>query len=104
MSVAHQALHQHAIWSLQDISCRSMSSKQLYRQLLRAAKDFPVQPVGRKIAYNCRELFDWYRREKRKEELQSLHGDAHAALRVIGWMRTLPEVVRVTSLHTYLLS
>lgn len=81
-----------------------MSSIQLYRQLFRAAKAFPVQPVGRKIAYNCRELFDWYRQESRPEELQSLHEDAHAALRVISWMRTLPEVVQITSLHTYLLS
>jgi Complex 1 protein (LYR family) len=77
-----------------------MSSINLYRQLLKAANAFPVRPVGRKIAYNCRELFDWYRPETRPEELRRLHEDAEAALRVIDWMRALPKVVWITSLHT----
>lgn len=69
-----------------------MSSVKLYRDLLRAARTFPVRPVGRKIAYNCRELFDWYRNESRPVELTRLQCDGEAALRVIGWMRQLPQV------------
>ncbi len=75
--------------------CRAsgcMSALKLYRDLLRAARSFPVRPVGRKIEYNCRELFDLYRKETRVEELNSLHGDAEAALRLIAWMRALPQV------------
>lgn len=50
-----------------------------------------MRPVGRKIAYNCRELFNWYRNESRPEELIRLRCDGEAALRVIGWMRQLPQ-------------
>ena len=69
--------------------CRSLY---LYRQLLREASHFPVAPVGRKIAFNVREVFEIYRDEQHPAVIERLHGDGLAGLRVIAWLKLLPQV------------
>lgn len=64
----------------------------IYRSLIRAARSFPVAPVGRKIEYNCREIFEIYRGETDSEVIRELKEDSAAALRVIGWLKQLPPV------------
>lgn len=67
-------------------------SLHLYRQLLREAKHFPVAPVGRKIAFNTREVFEIHRGESQTAEIERLHAGGQAALRVIAWLKLLPQV------------
>jgi hypothetical protein len=86
----------------------------IYRTLIRAARSFPVRPVGRKIEYNCREVFEVYRGETDTQLIAALEEDAAAALRVIRWCESLPPVrgpgvstctaARSTFEHSFLLS
>ena len=65
----------------------------LYRQLLREATRFAVAPpVGRKIAFNTREVFEARKDERDPAAVERMHGDAEAALRVIAWLNALPPV------------
>ena len=64
----------------------------LYRSLIRAARLLSVKPVGRKIAYNCREVFEIYRDETDPDLIKDLRADGAAALRVISWLNSLPPV------------
>lgn len=69
-------------------------SIQLYRRLLRALKDAEAPlpaPVARKLAFNIRQLFDFYRGAS-VNTTHDLHEDGAAALRLLRWLRTLPEV------------
>lgn len=69
-------------------------SIQLYRRLLRALKDAEAPlpgPVARKLAFNIRQLFDFYRGAS-VNTTHDLHDDGAAALRLLRWLRTLPEV------------
>jgi len=68
------------------------SGLHLYRRLARAALRFPVRPVGRKVAYNVRELFVLHRSERDPAVLASLHEDGAAALRVLDWLKSLAQV------------
>lgn len=51
-----------------------------------------MKPVGRKIAYNCREVFEIYRDETDPGLIKDLRDDGAAALRVISWLKSLPPV------------
>ena len=64
----------------------------LYRQLLREARNFPARPVGRKMAFNVREMYELHRAEASSSRLAELRDDAEAALRVIRWLKALPKV------------
>lgn len=70
----------------------SRSSIAVYRQLLRSAACFPVKPVARKLKFNIREVFRVHREEKSPTKITKLHGDAEAALRVLAFLKELPEV------------
>jgi len=67
-------------------------SLHLYRQVLREATHFRPRPVGRKIAFNTREVFEARRDERFPAAIERMHGDAQAALRVIAWLKALPPV------------
>ena len=71
----------------------SSSSTRLYRRLLRDARKFPVKPIRRKLAYNYREMFDLYREESDPQKIGQLLEDGEAAIRVLKWVRGLPQVV-----------
>lgn len=64
----------------------------LYRTLLRDARKFPVGPVSRKLEYNYREMFELYRDEKSTEKISELMQAGKAALRILHWLKCLPEV------------
>ena len=64
----------------------------LYRQLLREARSFPARPVGRKVAFNVREMYELHRADAGPLRLAELRGDAEAALRVVRWLKALPKV------------
>ncbi len=64
----------------------------LYRKLVRSASQFPVKPVGRKVLYNIREVFEIYRKEAQQDKIIHLQGRGEAALRVLAFLRHLPEV------------
>ena len=69
------------------------TSLHLYRQILREAKRFTVAvPVGKKIAFNTREVFEARREERDPAAVARMHGDAQAALRAIAWLKALPPV------------
>ncbi len=51
-----------------------------------------MKPVRRKIAYNCREVFEIYRDETDPDLIKDLRDDGAAALRVISWLKSLPPV------------
>ena len=74
----------------------------LYRQLLREASHFPVAPVGRKFAFNAREVFEIHRGEQRSKEIERLHAGGQAALRVIAWLKLLPKVDFSTRAYRYI--
>lgn len=64
----------------------------LYRKLLRDARHFPVLPIRRKLRYNYREMFDLHREETCSQNIKELMQAGHAALRVLAWLKSLPEV------------
>ena len=64
----------------------------LYRELLRESSNFPVAPVGRKFAFNAREVFEIHRKEQRPAVIERLYEDGLAGLRVIAWLKLLPQV------------
>jgi hypothetical protein len=68
------------------------SSVAVYRQLLRSAGQFPVKPVAKKLKFNIREVVRAHRNEENHEKIVKLHGDAAAALRVLAFLKQLPEV------------
>ena len=79
---------------------RMNASLHLYRQLLREAKGLTAaQPVGRKVAFNTREVFEARRDERDPAAVARMHGDAQAALRAIAWLKALPPVRGVHSGH-----
>lgn len=67
-------------------------SKRLYRSILRESAALRVQPVRRKLCQNTREFFDLYRQETDPDTLETLDEVGHAVVRVISWLRRLPEV------------
>ena len=71
---------------------RMAVSLHLYRQILRAATSLKPSPVGRKIAFNTREVFEARREESDHAAVERMHGDAQAALRVMAWLKALPSV------------
>jgi hypothetical protein len=76
------------------------ASLQLYRRLLKEAKGFTVaQPVGRKVAFNTREVFEARREERDAAAVARMHGDAQAALRAITWLKALSPVRGLRSGH-----
>ena len=64
----------------------------LYRELLRDARAFPLAPIRRKLEYNYREMFDLHRPVSCPEKQEELLGDGKAALRVLRWLKGLPQV------------
>ena len=75
------------------------ASLALYRKLLRAVKDFPVVPVARKLHHNIREVFEVHKAEQDPSYIERLHSDGGAALRVIAFLRHLPQVLCNISSH-----
>ena len=73
----------------------------VYRRLVREARTFPIGPVGRKIQYNVRQLFEHHKEERRPEHLERLREDCEAALRIIAWLRCLPEVCCTRPSHPF---
>ena len=67
-------------------------SLRLYRELLRAARSFPVRPVARKLESNIKEVVQAFVDEKDVDKVCALHEDGYAALRVIAFLRGLPHV------------
>lgn len=68
-------------------------SLHLYRKFHRVVKQLPVAPVQNKLKYNVRQLFDLYRPPQTAAELHRLHSDTEAAIQVLLWFRTLPQVI-----------
>ena len=73
------------------------TSIRLYRQLLRDARAFPLPPIRRKLEYNYREMFDLHKTESCPAKQQELLGDGKAALRVLRWLKALPQVIYLYS-------
>lgn len=69
-------------------------TRSLYRSLLREVRRVRAAPLQRKLGYNIRQLFDFYSGSPpaSPELLAALHDEARAALRVLRWLRGLPEV------------
>ena len=67
-------------------------SLRLYRELLRAARSFPVPPVARKLESNIKEAVQAFVDEKDVDKVCAMHEDGYAALRVIAFLRGLPQV------------
>ena len=65
----------------------------LYRHLLRAVRTAPAlpAPVQRKLVWNVRQLFDFYRGAG-VSATHDLLEDGRACLRLLHWLRTLPQV------------
>ena len=76
-------------------------SLRLYRELLRAARSFPVPPVARKLESNIKEVVQAFVDEKDVDKVCALHEDGHAALRVIAFLRGLPQVSPVLDLNFF---
>ena len=70
----------------------NINSINLYRKLLRDARAFPLPPIRRKLEYNYREMFDLHRTESCLAKQEELLGDGKAALRVLRWLKGLPQV------------
>lgn len=71
----------------------SRQSLALYRRLLLTLRDSPVPaPVQRKVKYNARQLWGLYSKVNDPEAIASLHGEARAAVRVLRWLKGLPQV------------
>lgn len=66
----------------------------LYRALLRSLRqaDALPAPLKSKAAFNVRQLFDFYRNRADPTTAESLLEDGRAALRLLQWLRTLPQV------------
>ncbi len=67
------------------------ASLALYRAILKEARQFKVAPFRRKVAYNSRHIFETYR-DANPQEAVELRRDGAAALRVLKWLRQVPEV------------
>ena len=67
-------------------------SLRVYRDLLRAARSFPVQPVARKLKSNIKEVSGVFLDERDPDKVCGLHEDGRAALRVIAFLKGLPQV------------
>ena len=67
-------------------------SLRVYRDLLRAARSFPVQPVARKLESNIKEVTGAFIDEQDPDKVCALHEDGRAALRVIAFLKGLPQV------------
>jgi len=67
-------------------------SLRLYRDLLRAARSFPVPPVARKLESNIKEVSGTHLDERDPDKVCELREDGHAALRVIAFLKGLPQV------------
>ncbi len=67
-------------------------SLRVYRDLLRAARSFPVQPVARKLESNIKEVSGAFLDERDPDKVYGLHEDGRAALRVIAFLKGLPQV------------
>lgn len=67
---------------------------QLYRALLRSLRqaDALPAPLKSKAAFNVRQLFEFYRNRADPTTAESLLEDGRAALRLLQWLRTLPQV------------
>lgn len=74
-------------------------SLRLYRELLKAARSFPVAPVARKLESNIKEVSQAFVDEKDVDKVCALHEDGYAALRVIAFLRGLPEVSLINNLN-----
>lgn len=72
-------------------------SLQLYRKLFSVINDLPVRPIQKKLRHNIRQVFDLYKSPQSCTELSSLHRDAEAAIQVLLWFRSLPEVQEIAS-------
>ena len=70
-------------------------SLRLYKELLRAARSFPVPPVARKLESNIKEVVQAFADEKDVDKVCALHEDGYAALRVIAFLRGLPQVIPI---------
>ena len=67
-------------------------SLRLYKELLRAARSFPVTPVARKLESNIREVSQAFLNENNPDKVSELREDGHAALQVIAFLKSLPKV------------
>ena len=67
-------------------------SLRLYRDLLRAARSFPVQPVAKKLESNIKEVSGAFIDERDPDKVCGLHEDGRAAVRVIAFLSGLPQV------------
>ena len=67
-------------------------SLRVFRDLLRAARSFPVQPVAKKLESNIKEVSGAFLGERDPDKVCGLHEDGRAALRVIAFLKGLPQV------------
>ena len=72
----------------------SAASAALYRRILKEARHLRCEPARRKIAFNTRQLFLFYRGSSDPAQLQALREDGEAAVRTLRWLRDLPEASR----------
>jgi hypothetical protein len=72
---------------------RSLS---LYRSLVREAHKLDALPVQRKLCYNAKQLWSFYSRVQDPDRLHQLHEEAQAAVRVVRWLRELPQASGMT--------
>lgn len=69
-----------------------IESLRLYKDLLKAARAFPVRPVARKLESNIKEVSQAFLDEADADKVCGLHEDGRAAIRVIAFLRGLPKV------------
>lgn len=68
-------------------------TQRLYRRLLREISDVPVGPIRRKLKHNVRVIFESHKAETNPDELERLKANAWSAVRVLSWLKCLPEVL-----------
>ena len=70
----------------------SRESLHLYRLFLRHTAQISATPVQRKLRYNAHQIWAFYREVRDPETLSTLHEEARAAVRVLRFLETLPQV------------
>ena len=79
---------------------RVFTVRQLYRRLVREMHRIEIMPIRRKTRFNLKEAFELDRGMVDDQDFQELLEDGEAALRVLQWLRGLPQAC-ITHTHSH---